>query len=280
MDNSSRVQLSSTDHCLWETMRTRSRVELTLKKAACVIVAVALAAILGYVCYLACVHAPPFFQNHSLATAGLSAAGGVITMLGVLGIRYFKNNKVEKGMGSGYLIPSISRTAAWVLFGPLVYAMNHVDWTKYYDEYKAHDICQAFIQAESIGDVMENNALNGSDTDNLFKFGILPNEAKIRFKEMLREYRELKGSEKESPNSIPKEKPNRHSQQDPQPAVQNPDDCRDKIEQLQTTLKTGWRTFMRDYEKHITDLSALTGKICKEQKNMGTTGRAALHFFC
>lgn len=167
----------------WETQAPVSAQDLILKKIAVALIALINLAALGTALYFIISYCP-------VPSTALLASPFIVGVLGALAYMNFPTCGVSSKNYTDYFNPLalLGKGMAYLFFGPLMYAVKHIDWTPYHDPICAHRI-STDLQELSFDQVADKY---GENFSNLIYYGFIHEDQSQELQALYEEYQPVK----------------------------------------------------------------------------------------
>ncbi|MFC2049531.1 hypothetical protein ACFLR2_02515 [Chlamydiota bacterium] len=174
---------STTLQTHWEAQAPRSATDLAVKKIAVALIALVNIAALGIALYYIVSYCP-------IPSKALLASPFVVGVLGALAYLNFPTCGISSMNYTNYVNPAtlVGKGLAYLFFGPLMYSVNHIDWTPYHDRIRANRI-SLDLETLPFDEVADKY---GKNFGNLVKYGFINETHEQELKELYEAYKPVK----------------------------------------------------------------------------------------
>lgn len=185
--NTQTTPISSTKSTIplthWEAQSPTSATDLLVKKIAVAAIAMLNLAALGAALYFIISYCP-------VPTEALIVSPFIVGVLGALAYMKFPTCGISSMNYTGYVNPVqlLGKAMAYLFFGPLMYAVKHLDWTPYHDHVRANRISQDLTELP-FAEVADQY---GKHFDNLIKYGFIHEGHAEELKTLYEQYKPTK----------------------------------------------------------------------------------------
>ncbi len=168
---------------LWETHSPTCGTDLVLKKIAVAIIGLLNLAALGTALYYIISYCP-------IPSQAIVASPFIVGVLGALTYIKFPTCSITEKNYTSYVNPTalIGKGLAYLFFGPLMYAVKHIDWTPYHDP-----ICATRV-SNDLKELPFDQVTRkyGDNFNNLIRYGFIPEDKRVELQHLHKEYQPIK----------------------------------------------------------------------------------------